>query len=158
MSRAFHASNGRVSARLDRYEVAVLRGLVTDVVGLLDAGAPDNAVTRRLFPDPSFDPAEASSLRELIQDDLREAKLDAARTMLESLPEDGRVSLDVETAELWLTALNDVRLALGTALGITEESYGEEPDEADAGMHAYQWVSFLQETLVDAVSAFGFQR
>lgn len=156
MARAFRPeAAGGVTARLDRHEVAVLRGLVEDVVTLVTPGTRDNPVTARLFPDPSFDPVESDKVRELIHDDLREAKLDAARALLASLPDDGRVTLDRETAEQWLTALNDVRLALGTALGVTEDD-DEEP--ADAGSHTYHWASFLMETLVDALSVGGVHR
>lgn len=132
------------------FEVTVLRHLVEDVQRLVDKDAPANAMTARLFPDPSLDPEQATELRSLIEDDLREAKRAAARALLESLPDDGRLSLDTETAEQWLTALNDLRLALGTALGVTEDM---DDDRDDATMDAYRWLSFLQETLVEAVSA-----
>lgn len=151
MSRAFRRDGDRVVCRFKPHEVVVLRGFVEDVQRLVANDAPANAVTARLFPDPSFDPEQAKELRSLIEDDLREAKRAAARALLESLPDDGRLSLDAETAELWLTALNDVRLALGTALGVTEESYGDAETD-DPSMNAYHWLSFLQETLVEAVS------
>ena len=157
MSAAFRRDGDRIVGRLKRHEVVVLRGMVEDVQRLVAADAPASAVTKRLFPDPSFDPEAATELRGLIEDDLRAAKQEAARAMLESLPDDGKVSLDTETAELWLTALNDLRLALGTALNITEEMYGED-DSDDPSMNAYHWLSFLQETLVEAVSAGGVGR
>jgi len=150
VSGAFRREGDRITCRFKPFEVTVLRNLVEDVQHLVDKDAPANAMTARLFPDPSLDPEQASELRELLEDDLREAKRAAARTLLGSLPEDGRIALDDETAEQWLTALNDVRLALGTALGVTEDMDG---DNDDPSMHAYHWLSFLQETLVDAVSA-----
>jgi hypothetical protein len=151
VARAFTAQrDGRVTARLERYEVELLRGLVGDVVRIVTDEPPGNAAYARLFPDPSPDPAAAAELHGLIHDDLRDAKLAAARALLESLPDDGRVSLDPDAVEAWLTALNDVRLALGTVLGVTEEMAEAEPE--DAALHAYQWLSFLQETLVDAAS------
>jgi hypothetical protein len=153
MARAFRHDKDTVKGRLDPYEVELLRRLVGDVVTLVGAAdtAPRNPVTDRLFPDPSPDPETAAAVRDLIHDDLREAKLAAARAMLASLPDDGKVTLDAETADQWLTALNDVRLALGTALGVTEDVYEKEP--GDAEMQVYQWLSFLQETLVEALSA-----
>ena len=154
MARAFRAARGgRIVGSFEPYEVAMLRGLVGDVVGLVRTEPADNPAYARLFPPPSHDAATAEDLRGLIHDDLREAKLEAARTLLGSLPDDGAVSLDGETAEAWLTALNDVRLAIGTSIGVTEESYERDPE--DAAMHVYQWLSFLQETLVDAVSGNG---
>lgn len=145
--------------RLETHEVALLHGLLDDVVRLMREDDPAHPVTRRLFPDASPDPATAADLRDLIHDDLREAKLAAARAMAETLPADGRVSLDVESAEQWLAALNDVRLTIGTAIGVTEESYDTDPSaDEDAGMHLYHWLTFLQDTLVEAVSAGGVQR
>lgn len=151
MARAFRTDRGgRVVGSLEPYEVVMLRGLVDDVVGLVRTEPGDNAAYARLFPPPSHDAKTAEDLRGLIHDDLREAKLEAARTLLASLPDDGDVSLDADAAEAWLTALNDVRLAIGTSIGVTEESYERDPE--DAAMHVYQWLSFLQETLVEAVS------
>jgi hypothetical protein len=42
--------------------------------------------------------------------------------MLDTLPEaGGRIQLTNDQAHAWLKALNDVRLALGVRLGVTEE-------------------------------------
>ena len=154
VAQAFRRAGDRVVSRLKTYEVEILRGLVADVQRLVDPATPPNPATQRLFPDPSFDPEAARELRGLIEDDLREAKRAAARTLLDTLPDDGRVALDGEAAEQWLTALNDIRLALGTALGVTEDMY----DSDDPNVHVYHWLSFLQETLVEAVSGHGVGR
>lgn len=154
MSRDFRRTGDRVACRLRPYEVEILRGLVGDVRRLIAADAPANDVTRRLFPDPSFDPGVAEDLRGMIEDDLRAGKDEAARTLLESLPDDGRVALTDDEAQAWLTALNDVRLALGTAIGVTEEDV--ERDDPD--FHVYHWLSFLQETLVEALGDPGVRR
>jgi len=152
MARAFHVAGDRVTARLDTYEVALLRDLVEQVVGIVKADAA-NVVTDRLFPAASPDPEVASDLRDLLHDDLREAKLANARAFLASLPDDGRVPLDVEAADQWLAALNDVRLALGTAIGVTEDD--EEPDDEDAERHLYVWLTYLQDSLLEALSRRG---
>ncbi len=61
-----------------------------------------------------------------------------------------------------MKSLNDIRLALGTRLGVTEESYnsylqGEEwGNEADsAALHLYDWLGGLQESLVQALYGAG---
>jgi hypothetical protein len=154
----FRSRHGRIVGRLERDEVELLRGLLDDVVRLVRDDDPANPVTRRLFPDASPDPATAADLRDLLHDDLREAKLATARATIESLPEDGRVDVDLATAEQWLTALNDLRLTIGTAIGVTEETYEEERGGEDAGLHLYDWLTFLQDTLVEAVSACGAGR
>lgn len=151
MATRFRSRDGRVVGRLQRDEVTLLRSLLADVATIVRS-AGDDPVSRRLFPDASDDPALAADLRDLLHDDLREAKLANARAMGESLPDDGRVDVESEVAEQWLAALNDLRLALGTAIGVTEEM--EESDEPEA--HLYQWLTFLQDSLVEAVS--GLQR
>ncbi len=58
----------------------------------------------RLFPDVyPEDPEEAAEFRRLTQDDLKQAKLEQARTVLSDLLEaGGEVHLDEEAADLWL--------------------------------------------------------
>ena len=77
--------------------------------------------------------------------------------VLETLPPDGgRVELSAEQAQAWLRSLNDVRLALGVVLGITED-YEREFRDLDPGdprvayLHVYDFLTFLQETLVRAL-------
>lgn len=133
--------------RLERDEVTLLRSLLADIATIVRADG-DDPVSRRLFPDASPDPALAADLRDLLHDDLREAKLANARAMTESLPDDGKLDLDPEVAEQWLSALNDLRLSLGTAIGVTEDmEVSDEPEE-----QLYHWLTFLQDSLVEAVS------
>ncbi len=70
---------------------------------------------------------------------------------MQTLPANGgRVKLSREQAEAWLRSLNDVRLALGVRLGVTDDFDGLSEDvEADdprfAYVQVYQWLAFLQE-------------
>jgi hypothetical protein len=81
----------------------------------------------------------------------------AARTVLATLPgKGGRVRLSAADGEVWLRALNDVRLALGVRLGITEDYEHElgsvsSDDPRLAYLQVYDWLTFLQETLVRAL-------
>ncbi|MFC4913154.1 DUF2017 domain-containing protein [Actinomadura gamaensis] len=66
------------------------------------------------------------------------------------------VELTADQAQAWLRALNDVRLALGTRLDISEEWYEEaerlDPSDPRLPMFAaYDWLTMLQESLVRAV-------
>jgi hypothetical protein len=66
------------------------------------------------------------------------------------------VRLSAGDAEAWLRSLNDVRLALGVVLGITEDyehgfSELDSDDPREAYLHVYDWLTFLQETLVRAL-------
>jgi hypothetical protein len=123
------------------------------------ATPPDDPVLARLLPDAYADDAEAAGdFRRFTEQELRNGKAAAARTVLATLPEDGgRIRLSEEEAQVWLRALNDVRLALGVRLSITEDfdARTADLDPADprsAYMWIYDWLTFLQETLVRALS------
>ena len=81
----------------------------------------------------------------------------AATTVLDTLPErGGRIRLSEPQAQVWLRALNDIRLALGVRLGVTEDMYEEmqriKPDDPRYGVLAvYDWLSGMQESLVHAL-------
>ena len=130
-----------------------------DLASILGSGGPtsppEDPVLARLFPDAyGDDPEAAGDFRKYTEPDLRSGKVAAARTVLATLPgEGGRVRLSAGDAEAWLRALNDVRLALGVLLGITED-YEREladvtgTDPRSAYLQVYDWLTFLQETLV----------
>ncbi len=113
----------------------------------------------RLLPDAYRDDPEASGeFRRYTERDLRAGKVAAARTVLDTLPPaGGRVRLTEPESQAWLRALNDVRLALGTRLGVTE-GFDEEAaeisaeDPRSAYIWIYQWLAYLQDSLVTALS------
>lgn len=165
----------RLVATLDAQEVAVLQGLLTELRDMLAGRAaaqpadelaaltgirtgpstrPDDRVLARLLPDfTREDPDLAAGLRSLHEPALVEAKEAAAAQVLAALPEDGgTVELTPDAADTWLTALNDLRLALGTALDVSEESADEfDPDDPrSAHMGVYHWLTFVQDALVQA--------
>lgn len=122
------------------------------------ARPPDDPVLARLFPDGYRDDAEAAGeFRRYTEDGLRDAKRTAAGEVLASTSGGGGTfTVDVERADAWLRVLNDVRLALGTRLEIGEDAHEElsRMDPADPrypGYVAYDWLSFLQESLVRAL-------
>jgi uncharacterized protein DUF2017 len=140
-------------------ELSALTGIRTG-----PSTAPEDPVLARLLPDfhrPDADPGRAGSgpdgaelaaaLRSVREPELIEAKREAIATMLASLPAGGgRVELTVPQAEGWLTAVNDVRLALGTALGVTEDMPEQLPPEDPRADHlpVYHWLTWLQDSLV----------
>ncbi len=120
---------------------------------------PDDPVLARLFPDAYRDDPKASGeFRRYTEEGLRSGKVAAARTVLATLPPNGgRIRLSEAEAQAWLRALNDVRLALGVRLGVTDDFDDQvadmEPDDPrSAYVGVYQWLAFLQETLVQALS------
>ena len=55
--------------------------------------------------------------------------------------------------EAALQVINDLRLAIGTRLGVSEDRQEIDPESADAQAWAvYSWLSGMQEALVDAVA------
>lgn len=168
-------ARARLVATLDAQEVAVLRGLLGEVRQMLAARSadspadeltvltgirtgpstrPDDRVLARLLPDFTRDDDDlAGALRSLHEPELVEAKDRAAAEVLAALPvQGGRIELTREQADVWLTALNDVRLALGTALDVSEDMPEELPDDDPRAPHfgIYHWLTFVQDALVQA--------
>jgi hypothetical protein len=90
----------------------------------------------------------------LIIDQLEEAGLP------QELEEDGLwidVELDRDQAAAWMRSFTDIRLALATRLGVEEgdEDYWTSLPDDDPRTHVhdiYEWVGYLQETLVASLS------
>ena len=130
--------------------------------------APEDPVLARLLPSAYPDDDEAAAdFRRFTESGLRNGKAAAAGTVIETLQEAGLgdqpemgvfidVELDEPSALTWMRALTDLRLAIGTRLGVEEgdeEFWASLPDEDPrVQVHdIYDWLGFLQETLVRAV-------
>lgn len=130
---------------------------------------PEDPVLKRLFPTAYPEDAEAAAeFRRYTEVDLRNGKAAGAAAVIDTLeeaglgdqPEDGTfidVELPPALAVTWMRSFTDMRLAIATRLGIEEgdeEYWHALPDEdPQAQVHdIYDWVGYLQETLVQAVS------
>lgn len=131
--------------------------------------APEDPVLARLFPSAYHADDEASSeFRRFTEGALRDGKSRAACAIIDDLEEAGLpplleedglmidVELDDEAAHTWMRSFTDLRLALATRLGIEEgdEDYWHQLPDDDPRSQAhdiYEWVGYLQETLVLAV-------
>ncbi|HET7529768.1 MAG TPA: DUF2017 domain-containing protein [Mycobacteriales bacterium] len=119
--------------------------------------APEEPELQRLLPDAYDDPDEAAEFRRLTDGELRARKTEALDRALADLAAGERIELDPdEGAGLWLQALNDVRLVLGTRLDVTEEWMRDvaalPPDDPRLPVYLlYDWLSVLQEALVRSV-------
>jgi hypothetical protein len=158
-----------------RNEAAVPHETADPLEAMLDfsgpTSEPEDPVLARLFPTAYPDDEEASAeFRRFTEGGLRDGKARGAAAIIDDLEdaglppeltEDGLmidVELDPPAAEVWLRSFTDLRLALATRLGVEE---GDEalwhalPDEDPrAQAHdIYEWVGYLQETLVEAISA-----
>jgi hypothetical protein len=120
---------------------------------------PDDPVLARLLPDAySDDPDAAAEFRRYTEESLRAGKIETAQIVLATLPPaGGEVQLNQAECQSWLRALNDVRLALGVRLGITDEEQDLAEDLRDDDPRAayimlYQWLAYLQDSLLDALT------
>jgi hypothetical protein len=167
----------RYVAVLERPEAQVLRGLMGQVDQMLTgrgaAGSedelaaltgirtgpstpPDDPVLARLLPDfassSEQDAGEVSAaLRSVREPELIQAKQAAIATVLATCPAGGgRIELAPAQAEEWLAAVNDVRLALGVALDVSEDMPEQLPADDPRADHlpVYHWLTWLQDSLV----------
>lgn len=139
-------------------ELAAMTGLRTG-----HSAPPEDAALARLLPDfhrpepgkDIEDPAGMNgALRGLHEPDIIDDKVAAGSVILATLPEaGGKIVLTPEQADAWLMGLNDVRLALGTTLGIDQQT----PDELDEGdpraphLDVYHWLTWMQDSLVQVL-------
>ncbi|MEV5899595.1 DUF2017 domain-containing protein [Streptomyces sp. NBC_00015] len=140
---------------------------------------PADPVLRRLFPDAYTDPegtpgperageqkAHSAEFRRYTENDLRAGKRENALTVVRSLDElaseaagaGGAVlKLTPQESQQWLRALNDLRLAIGSRLEITDEDDTDllyrlpDEDPRKPMVMAYLWLGGLQETLVSTL-------
>ena len=132
--------------------------------------APEDPVLARLFPTAYVEDEEAAAeFRRFTEGTLREGKARAAGTIIDTLEEAGLpdeldedgltidVEMDEATAQTWMRSFTDIRLALATRLGVEDGDeeywYSLPDDDPRAQAHAiYEWVGWLQETLIGALS------
>ena len=140
--------------------VAQVRSLAARLREVLE-GADDDPARSRLFPRAYLDPtaeSEEAEWQELVHPELLRERLDALELITGTL---GRataqgdwweIALTPDEVQAWLGVLNDTRLVLGTRLGVTEEERALDPADPEAGAYAlYQWLTWLQGDLVDAL-------
>ena len=158
--KPFRRRGDDVVARLDPAEAGIVGLLLDQLEQLLAAeedDVTDDPVLTRLFPDGHRgDPRLAADYRELTASSLRSGKAEDLAIVRASLPPGGgEVRLDPDQAGSWLRTTNDLRLALGTRLDITEDT--EPPDdvtgEEGQQLAVYYWLTSLQGSLVDALAA-----
>jgi len=120
--------DGDFRLRLSDAERELLRALPGELLALL-AVDPGDPTLRRLSPAAYEDDAEAEGeFRRLMQDELMEGRREALRLLAETAARD---RLTAEELDAWLRALTDLRLALGTRLEVTEETYERDIDPRD---------------------------
>ncbi|QZY28378.1 DUF2017 domain-containing protein [Nocardioides coralli] len=157
-----------------RNEAAVPRSGDDTFEALMDfsgpTSEPEDPVLARLFPTAYPEDEEAAGeFRRFTEGTLRDGKAAAAATLIDTLEEAGLppelseeglvidVEMETPTAETWLRSFTDLRLALATRLEVEEgdDDYWlalPDDDPRSQAHDIYQWVGYLQETLVAALT------
>jgi hypothetical protein len=172
--RGFYQEDEKVWLKLDEVERALLASLISQLVQLLKLGdletadplsfledinkkavRPQDEVVFRLLPDAYADDEESNNdFRKFTEQSLRDEKLATAKFALANLPEDDEPKeiLDSDIS-LWLKSLNDVRLALGTRLEITDGAVmvDQNDEEKNGLLDVYDWLTWLQGTLLEII-------
>lgn len=148
--------------RFEAAEAEIVVQVFDDLLAALDEMGPGDAVWERLYPAAFADVDAADEFREMVGEDLdnaRRERLRACRAEVMGADSLSRrrqeVVLEVEGLQRWITAINDLRLAIGTRLGITADTSPEiDPFSPTAHDQAvYQWLTAVQDGLVEAAMA-----
>jgi hypothetical protein len=117
----------------------------------------DDPALARLFPSAYEDGDQAEEYRRFTYAELHAGKLAGLERLRLQLAAAPHILLDEESAQVWLAALNDIRLVIGSRIGLTDDS-AEQLDRLPGGdlravtYALYQLLSTLQESLVIALA------
>ena len=149
------AGDGSFEVRLPRDERALLGRLPAELDELLgrlaEASSPVPEALRRLFPVAyPTDPVAEENFAQIARGEVLRAHREALGVLAETA---SATRLTSEQLAGWLAALNELRLVLGTALGVSEESVPPAPADPSFGQWAlYGYLSLLVEDVVAALS------
>jgi hypothetical protein len=131
------------------------RQLLGELLDRLDERlGTDDPSTVRLFPPAhQHDPDAEAEYRSLVGEDLLDGRRSALATVRETLD---KPTLDAAQLASWLGVVNDLRLVLGTELGVTAETSEDPPDEGDPAYRhwvEYLYLTWIEGQLVEVASA-----
>ncbi|ROP75579.1 uncharacterized protein DUF2017 [Frigoribacterium sp. PhB107] len=138
---------------LPEHEARLLGDLVAQLVTVLEGGDPGDPAVARLLPSAYPDDEEAAAeFRRFTSDDLTARKLANARRVLDDVAAPTAERLDAAGQQSWLRTLTDLRLVLGSRLGVTVEGPAPSDDPHVVVMHdVFDWLGYLQESLVQTL-------
>ncbi len=149
------AGPGRLLLRLDPHERRILASLVAELHAELED--PESAVAggalARLYP-PAFpdDPEAEAAYADLVLADLVDTRRERVAVVEATLDAQ---DLDDTQAAAWLGTLNDLRLVLGSSLGIedADDAGPPDPDDPNAMREAvFAYLGWLVAAFVDALA------
>jgi hypothetical protein len=148
--RVKRTRRGTYELRIPDVERSLLRTLPEQLRSLLST---DDPALERLFPPAYPEDAERNEeYSSLVRDDLVAHRLGSLEIMEQTLDAS---SLDEEQLLAWLGSINDLRLVLGTRLGVTEDLYEQgipEDDPRSAGYAVFAYLGWLEEQVVGALA------
>jgi hypothetical protein len=170
----FRRSGTEVLLDLEEIEVELLNSLIGQILELLHDPEEEehsdplaklvglngptvissDPVLARLFPDAyPDDETNSADFRRFTQPDLQRQKIFNAhivRNDLLAFP--GEHELDPANLNAWLLTINDLRLALGTRIGLDHETQAQLSDESLTPIFGiYDWLSGVQSSLVESI-------
>ena len=151
--RVRRTRHGDFEVRLPEEERQLLVTMVGALRAALDGDVRAEPALRRLFPPAYAHPADEEAEAEyqaLMHEELLASRL-AALDVLEATA--SRDRLDEPELLAWLTALNQLRLVLGTRLDVSEDDEPlPDPDDPAAALHdIYHYLGVLLEAVIDAL-------
>jgi hypothetical protein len=154
----FKSRSDSVEIHFHHGEADLLRSLLEEMRTFLTADIPrEDPVVTRIFPDVHENQEDAEAYRELVGDQLRTSKLDAVTTVAKTMESvTNRATIPRVQIDTWLTALTDMRLAIGTRLEVTEEKMSIEPDSNDPeapALTVLHWLGWMQESLLRCITS-----
>ena len=156
--KAKAGKNGGARLSFTDVERQTLASMLGDLAEALaeDGLQREDPVYQRLYPDGYSGPVEdevQQEFRGLTETGLREQRIERVTACSDELlaAADGRVEIDQDGFDRWLRVLNDVRLAIGTRLNISEDDEHWDIDPTDPSSAAYLlygWLTEVQDTVV----------
>jgi Domain of unknown function (DUF2017) len=143
---------GEVVLRLPDADRTLLASLAAELEARLDR-EPGGDDLRRLFP-PAYSDADEdeAEYRRLMRDEIVDGRRRALGTFSGTL---GHERLSDEELDAWLSALNDLRLVMGTRLDVQEDTFSHRLDRSDPRaeeLAIYAYLTWLQEQAVEAAT------
>jgi hypothetical protein len=140
----------RLVIEFEQEEAELLALLARQLEQFVDDRAEQaDPLVKRLFPEAyRDDPDAAAEFRRYTRDALRSYKADGAQGVATALTVASRVELDRLEADRWARTLTDIRLMVGTRLGLADDE-SEVPDGLVGDI--YHWLTELQGGIVAAL-------
>ncbi|MGN6608579.1 MAG: DUF2017 family protein [Jatrophihabitans sp.] len=145
---------GGLKLRLDAGEAPILLSLLEELRVMVASDDADDPVRQRLYPAAYAEDGPADEFRELTETGLRDERVERIELCEAELTTGSDVvELADDAGDRWLRVLNDLRLALGTRIGVTDDwDHHVDPDDpTQFPQAAYVWLTGVQDALVRAL-------